>query len=69
MCPWNIIIVYSVIDLFLIPAGAALVLSGIVGRRLIGGRTVLINLVEKQSLIMWNLKPETIKPAHIEQDL
>ena len=58
------------IDLFLIPAGAALAISGeIIGRELIGGKTVLVNLAEKQSLIMWNLEPETVKPADTEQDL
>ena len=48
MRPWNIVIVNSMIDLFLIPAGAALVYSGeIISRELIGGKTVLVNLAEK----------------------
>ena len=58
-------------DLFHIPAQAASVLSGgiNIGERLIGGKTVLINLAKEQSLIMSDLKPETVKPAHREQDL
>ena len=50
-------------DLFHIPGQAASVLSGGVniGERLIGGKTELINLDEKQSLIMSDLKPETVK--------
>ena len=52
------------IDLFLIPAGAVLAISGeIIGRELIGGKTVLINLAEKQSQIMRNLEPESVIPA------
>ena len=41
-------------DLFHIPAQAASVLSGgiNIGERLIGGKTVLINLAKEQSLIM-----------------
>lgn len=66
--PWlNYCIVISTrIVLFHIPAQAACVLSdGInIGERLVGGKTVLINLAEKQSQIMWNLKPETVKPAN-----
>ena len=58
-------------DLFHIPAQAASVLSsGInIGERLIGGKTDLINLAEEQSLIMSDLKPETVKPTDREQDL
>ena len=50
---------------FHIPAQAASVLSGgiNIGERLIGGKTVLINLAEKQSQIMRNLEPESVIPA------
>lgn len=51
--------------LFHIQAQAAFVIFGgiNIGERLIEGKTVLINLAEKQSQIMWNLKSETVKPA------
>lgn len=65
--PWlnYCIFISPKIYFFHIPAQAASVLSGgiNIGERLIGGKTVLINLAEKQSQIMWNLKSETVKPA------
>ena len=47
MRPWNIVIVNSMIDLFLIPAGVALAHSAEIIGELIGGKTVLVNLAEK----------------------
>lgn len=59
------IVINTKIVLFHIQAQAASVLFGgiNIGERLIGGKPVLINLAEKQSQIMWNLKSETVKPA------
>ena len=52
-------------DLLNIPDHAASVLVGgvKVGERLIGGKRVFIYVPEGQSQIVWNLKPETVKPA------
>ena len=54
------IVINTKIVLFHIQAQAASVLFG---GRLIGGKPGLINLAEKQSQIIWNLKSETVKPA------
>ena len=65
--PWlnYCIFISPKIDFFHIPAQAASVLSGgiNIGERLIGGKTVLINLADKQTQIMRNLEPEAVIPA------